>query len=339
MIEKKTLAKENLSRFLKKLQEDGNRLIAPKKIGEKTDFSVVTSPDEIAVDYIQTVQSAKFAFFPKVEEIFSFTADKSGVNIKDKSPEKIQPTVIFGLRPCDAAAVASLDAVFNWDYKDNLFNARRGKIGIISLSCSKSDDDCFCTSLGFSPGDTRGSDILLTRLSSGDYFAEIITDKGKEMMKTASDLFTAEPTEAKEKNLADVKAQFKPEELAKKFPAAFDKEEIWLEQSLRCLGCGACAFVCPVCACFDIQDEGTAGKGSRLRCWDACGFSLFTLHTSGHNPREVQSHRWRQRLMHKFTYMQDRLKVLGCVGCGRCSRACPADINILENVKTILEAK
>lgn len=339
MTEKKTLSKENLSRFLKKLQEDGNRLIAPKKSGDKTDFSVVGSPDEIADNYIQTVQSAKFAFFPKVEEMFSFTANKNGVNINEKDPGKVQPTVIFGLRPCDAAAVASLDAVFNWDYKDNLFNARREKIGIIAVSCSKSDDDCFCTSLGFGPGDTRGSDILLTRLSSGDYLAEIATEKGKKMMNSAAKLFSAEPKEAKEKNLAEVKPHFKPEDLAKKFPAAFDKEAAWLEQSLRCLGCGACAFVCPVCACFDIQDEGTTEKGARLRCWDACGFSMFTLHTSGHNPREVQSHRWRQRLMHKFTYMQDRLKVLGCVGCGRCSRACPADINILENVKTILEAK
>jgi len=338
-MEKKTLTKENLPEFLKKLQKDGNRIIAPKRTREKVDFSVIGSPDEIAGDYIQTVQSAKFAFFPKVEEILSFTADKSGVKMNDKDTEKIPHTIVFGLRPCDAAAVASLDAVFNWDYKDDLFNSRREKIGIIGLSCAKSDDDCFCTSLGFGPGDTRGSDILLTKLTSGDYLAEIITDRGKEMMNIAPELFTAEPMEAKEKNLAEVKKHFKPEDLAKRFPAAFDREDLWLEQSLRCIGCGACAFVCPVCACFDIQDEGTTQNGKRLRCWDACGFSLFTLHTSGHNPREAQNHRWRQRLMHKFAYMQDRLGVLGCVGCGRCSRACPADINILENVKMILEAK
>jgi sulfhydrogenase subunit beta (sulfur reductase) len=107
---------------------------------------------------------------------------------------------------------------------------------------------------------------------------------------------------------------------------------------MRCLGCGACAFVCPTCACFDIQDEGSRAGGKRLRCWDSCGFAMFTLHTSGHNPREEQSQRWRQRLMHKFAYMPERQQVLGCVGCGRCSRACPADMEIREHILAVLEA-
>jgi formate hydrogenlyase subunit 6/NADH:ubiquinone oxidoreductase subunit I len=106
---------------------------------------------------------------------------------------------------------------------------------------------------------------------------------------------------------------------------------------MRCLGCGACAYVCPTCACFDIQDEGTGNKGTRVRCWDSCAFSLFTLHTSGHNPREEQTERWRQRILHKFLYMPERQQVYGCVGCGRCSRGCPVDMNILEHLKKIKE--
>jgi len=112
---------------------------------------------------------------------------------------------------------------------------------------------------------------------------------------------------------------------------------LWVEQSLRCISCGACAFVCPTCACFDIQDITIGAEHSRKRSWDSCGFSLFTIHTSGHNPREVQSQRWRQRVMHKFAYMPDRQQIVGCVGCGRCSRACSVDMNLKEHLINLAE--
>ncbi|HQG47178.1 MAG TPA: 4Fe-4S dicluster domain-containing protein, partial [bacterium] len=78
--------------------------------------------------------------------------------------------------------------------------------------------------------------------------------------------------------------------------------------------------------------------GTRLRCWDSCGSALFTLHASGHNPRHLQSERWRQRMMHKFSYMPEQLQVPGCVGCGRCLRACPADMNLIEQAQACIAA-
>jgi len=336
-IERKLLKKESLEPLFNKLKGAGKRIIAAVRNGETITFEEVSSAREIANDYIQTTLSAKGVLFPRCEALLRWTQE--GKEIKIEDPAEPKPTVVFGVRPCDAAGFDILNSVFSWDYKDSQFINRYKNTAIIGVSCANADEYCFCTSVGGNPGGTKGSDILLTQLGAGDYLAEIITDKGREIVALAPELFVNAPAEEKEKYLANVPVQFDLKALMEKLPAGFNNNELWLEQSLRCLGCGACAFVCPACACYDIQDEAKREKGMRLRCWDSCGFSLFTLHTSGHNPRPVQSQRWRQRVMHKFSYIDDRLQVLGCVGCGRCSRICPADMNLLEHLKAISEAK
>lgn len=333
---KKILSLNKFDEFLQKLMSAGKNVLAPQKVGQQVDFLPLKGIEDITHEYVQTNQSAKFAFLPRVEELFSYQTEESGKQIVDRNLDAIPEVVLFGVRPCDAVSIGSLKALFNWDYQDSLFNARLAKTTVVAVSCAQADADCFCTSIGYGPGDTTGSDLLLTRLKNGDYLVEIISEKGQKTAELVSDLLTAARDENKDENLAQVDKSFDYQELEKKLLNSFDNP-VYIEQSLRCLGCGACAFVCPVCACFDIQDEGNQKHGKRLRSWDACGFSLFTVHTSGHNPRHVQSERWRQRLLHKFSYMPERLGVLGCVGCGRCSRACPVDMNMLQHVKELMK--
>lgn len=338
-METRLLNKSSLSALFEALRKNRLRVVGPRADGKRIVFEEMTAPEGTegtpVAPCIQTTLSAKALVFPPVEELLRYTIRKEA-SVQDSAVDA-RPTVIFGLRPCDAASFAVLNSVFTWDYQDKFFKERLASTTVIAIACTQADENCFCTSVGGGPGDTRGSDILLSAMSDAEFLAQIVTERGQQIVALAPGLFS-ENTNGKKPKLADVPKEFEIAALESKLPALFNDEQLWIEQSLRCLGCGSCAFVCPTCVCFDIQDETRGESGRRLRCWDSCGLSLFTLHTSGHNPRSRQSMRWRQRIMHKFSYFKERLGFVGCVGCGRCSRACPADMNLLEHLKQLAEA-
>ena len=321
------LSRDALETLFSAIRKDGRRMLAPMDVDGRVELGAVHRPADLAQDYLQTILSAKETVFPKVERLLSYTMAPGAVALTDATPE-VTPTVVFGIRPCEAAAFAALDAVFNWDTRDRFFNDRFAQLTVIAVACTKADEACFCTSVGGGPADTKGSDLLLIPTRDG-YLVEVVTDKGEAIRALAPEIFlTGSPGEV---NVTKVEQAFDHPALTAKLPKMFDHDE-WVDQSLRCVGCGACAFVCPTCVCFDIQEEADSKAGERLRCWDSCGFHMFTLHASGHNPREQQSQRWRQRIYHKFAYYPDRYGMLGCVGCGKCSRACPVDMNLREHL-------
>jgi formate hydrogenlyase subunit 6/NADH:ubiquinone oxidoreductase subunit I len=334
-IQNKVVTHENLLNFLGEIIASGKELYAPQRKGLKTYFHLVNDVQTIVFDYIQTTLSPKSLLFPKVERLLSYTRDGKQIHVTDSSEQKQAPDrILFGSRPCDAAGLQTVTEFFRRDNPDAFIQRRQNALTIISVSCTKSNEYCFCTSVGISPGDTTGSDILLTPIENARYFVEAVTEKGSLLLAQYEKYFEKSEAITKEPHLVKVTKTFSSTEISERLTGSFDNP-IWKDASLRCIGCGTCAYACPVCSCFDIQDEGTNKKGDRLRCWDSCGFSLFTLHTSGHNPRSTQSERWRQRVMHKFSYMPEQSGMLGCVGCGRCSMSCPADMNLKEQLLEI----
>jgi sulfhydrogenase subunit beta (sulfur reductase) len=336
MTETRSIQKEALPKLFGFLASSGKKIFAPVKKNGYNAFGYVSAFAEIEMEYIQTRTSAKSVVFPKIEKLLNYQIDKEKTEFNEYSTDHFPDVVLWGVHPCDAAALNPLKTVFTWESEDKYFTGRLEKILVIGLSCVRHDEYCFCTSVNIQPGGTQGSDILLTPIPDGNFLVEVVTEKGKSIVDAVPELFGTAPETDKDSVVTKVEKSWSVDDLHARIDTMFD-HPVWKEQALRCLGCGACAYVCPICSCFDMQDEGGIFGGTRYRCWDSCGFGHFTIHTSGHNPRDVQDQRWRQRLMHKFSYQPLRQNVFGCVGCGRCSRNCPTDMNIYEHLTQIME--
>lgn len=328
----KTITEQNLRALVDALISAGKRVVGPRVAGTMTLYEPLTGGAELALGELPR-RSAKETFLPLCETILTYEQGKEAVHLGDVDPARLPETVLIGARPCDVVAAPVLDAVFSWDYRDEFFLERRRKTTIIGLACTGGDDACFCTAVGLSPADPTGSDLFLTPLKGGGFRCDTITDKGTALLAAHAGLFadgSGEPLPLAEPALGALDL----EKIRTWLDGHFE-DPLWEEIAARCAGCGACAFLCPACHCFDIVDEGGTAKGARRKSWDACGFGKFTNHASGHNPRDVQPQRYRNRIMHKFKYYVDKFDQRLCTGCGRCIRACPVGIDIAAVLEEI----
>ena len=331
----RTITAENLTKFLETVSKDA-RLIAPTRDGERVCFAPVEAVADIVphTDYVNTRNSIKEFFFPPTEPLLAFERNERGFDLAEP-PLGVPPTVIFGCRPCDATSLTVMDPLYDWDYRDGFWFARRAATTVVAISCVRADESCFCTAVGGAPNSTTGSDILLTPLDEERFLAEILTEKGEALAAKAPDLFAdgqGDKDEACKAALEVLPPALDLDKITAWLAENFENDR-WAELSWKCLGCGCCTFLCPTCHCFDIVDEGGYRTGVRRRNWDGCQFAWFTLHASGHNPRPDQAARWRQRVQHKFNYYVQKFGLRSCVGCGRCIRHCPVNMNIFAQLR------
>jgi len=116
------------------------------------------------------------------------------------------------------------------------------------------------------------------------------------------------------------------------------EHKIWEELAEKCLGCGICTYVCPLCYCFSTEDSvGLDNKCARCRKWDACTLPGFAKIAGGHDFRPTLKERYYNWFYHKFVRAYKEYGKSQCVGCERCRNQCPAKIDILEVLKIVLD--
>ena len=244
----KQISEANLRLLIDSLLLKGQRVVGPRSAGGTVLYEPLSSASDLVMDELPR-RSVKEAFFPVCEDLLEYRKQGQQVELTDVDPVRFPETVLFGVRPCDAAAVPVLDAVFSWDYKDQFFLERRKKTTIIGLACTTADDACFCTAVGLAPDDSKGADLMFSALEGGGFLVESHSVKGAAFLETWKDRFS-EPDGAQAVPLAQPSPE--PLDLAK-IKAWLDEhfeDSAWDGIAVRCVGCGACAFVCPACHCF-----------------------------------------------------------------------------------------
>ncbi|MCM0080788.1 4Fe-4S dicluster domain-containing protein [Geomonas sp. Red32] len=320
------ITEANLRSLIDSLVKESKLVVGPKEAGSMVLYQPLSNGADLKLGALPR-RSSKELFFPICEDILTFGKEDGVTKVKDVDRASFPDAVLIGALPCDAGSPSILDAVFSWDYNDDFYLERRKKSTIVGIACTSCDDACFCTAVGYAPDSPAGSDLFLTPLKDGSYACNAVTEKGEKLVSAHGSLF-------KEGAAADAAPLAAPDtaklDLAKikEWLNTHFEDPLWQSIADVCLGCGACAFICPACHCFDINDEGTPDHGTRRKHWDACGFGKFTNHASGHNPRDIQNKRYRNRIMHKFKYYDDKFGKTLCTGCGRCIRACPVGIDI-----------
>jgi ferredoxin len=327
--------KKDFQNFLKSLSEAYD-LYAPAQLTEGVSvFKKIARPEEVHLTQLVTQKPAKEAFFPQSEVMFRYEETENRnqtISVEQPGRERI----LLGARPCDIEAVSIIGKVFeSQDYIDVYFVEKRTKTTVIGLGCNYPLSTCFCSSTGGGPFNRAGSDLFLTDLGEA-YMVELLTEKG--MAFRGNKFFQeADPKdlilmkEIEEKASKKVERSIPVEGIEKRLDLMVDSP-FWDRVHEKCLGCGVCTFLCPTCHCFDITDEAVNQKGQRVRNWDSCIFPIYSLETSGHNPRPTGRERTRQRLMHKFNYYPKNFGRVACVGCGRCIQYCPVQFDIREAI-------
>jgi len=329
-------------------------------------YERVKSAEQLALDFDYCVYGPKSLLLPPREPLFRF--ERSNGRFVATPRFDTGPKALVGVHPCDLHAIRLLDAVFAQHSRDEHYDARRAALFVVGVDCpAPCAPGVFCHDMGADHAES-GYDVMLyplgdaqrgrrprcaARASGGDsrpvdrYGVVFGSDAGRAWFDEAPSLSTA-ASEAQQrafrrylrrKRESFPSALGMPRAQAAAVAERSYRSPVWESEAQRCYSCGSCNLVCPTCYCFDIQDENDlpVDTGVRERCWDACMLRDFALVAGNHNFRPQAAQRLRHRVLRKMAWIESRTGLAGCVGCGRCDRACTARISIVEIMKRLAQ--
>jgi len=294
-------------------------------------FARLERPEELRLDYDVTILPPKKEFFPTKQELVRFDGPRFEGCVAPV--EKI----LFGVHFYDVKALDMTDLLYREKNDDRNYTAHREAATVVISNIQRVSPRAFWATIG-TEVQPRGHDAWLTKIAGG-YLFETRTPKGEALLKygkfaAASDAQVKAARKANEKVWAKCPETLKGTSAgnARKVRAVFGNEELWKKFAEDCFSCGSCNTVCPTCYCFDVRDWWRVDQksGARARYWDAClteDFAKISLGAGAtENFRGERGERFRHRFMRKAAYLNEKLGGPACVGCGRCSAACTADI-------------
>ena len=235
---------------------------------------------------------------------------------------------MVGLHACDLKALE----IFYQQFSSTDLLPDRKNILVIASEC-KPDDDCFCDV--FEANKLENFDLFLQKSStnyaifSGSYIGTSYLDK----------LGLKKPVKQIEIKEINIKTEnIKAEDLTDLIENRLLNKDFWQGIANNCFGCGACTTVCPLCFCTR-QNYQSDINGNKLEClsWDSCFADDFFQVSGGFDFKPKNVDRLYNWYHHKFVRASREINKPLCVGCGRCIKACPANLNMKNILASIKE--
>lgn len=305
---------------------------APQLVDGEARYARIEAAIDLPERALRPLFSPKQAFFAERETLYRFERGRFVTALPEVSAQ-----ALFGVAPCDLAAIAYQDRFFAADAH---YRRRREATLIVAADCTRACDGGFCHVMQTGPDARPGIADLVLHREDGSWLLVVESEAGAAALHgldlAGTDADAGEAGAVRARSAARVRAELvDAAPLARGLALARNHavpDARWDAIGLQCVACTGCTTVCPTCSCFAPRDvPGPDGGGDlhRERVWDSCLLGGFAREASGHHPAPSPGQRVQRFFDHKLAaeYVSPE-GISGCVGCGRCDVVCPGSIGM-----------